>query len=109
MIVKDLLTDPLTVAIGVATAVGHALGIKFVVAISTAVWTQLGTLFSALSIASWTLAPSVPWLSTQLLQTVALAIGGLYVLKRLYRATDTITERVNRLGVKPRGIRLNSL
>jgi len=93
--IKQLLTDPLSVALGVGAAVGHALGIKWVVAVTGAVWTQVGTLFTAISISSYTLAPELGWLPEGPLQAVALTLGAMYVLKLILSSAGRIDDRLD--------------
>jgi hypothetical protein len=82
-------------ALSLGTALAHALGIKWVVAVTGAVWMQVGTLCTAFSIGSWTLAPEIPWLPAGPLQGVALVLGGLYALKTLNRSVSAIGDRLD--------------
>lgn len=91
---KDILTDPLTVALSVGAAIAHALGIGWIQAIVAVLWGQLSTLFTALSIAGMTLAPRVEWLPEGPLTAAALVAGGLYVAKLGDSIIDQIEARL---------------
>jgi len=90
----EILTHPLTVAASMATAIGQALGIKYVVAVTGVVWAQVSTVFTALSVSAFTLAPEIPWLPREPLMAASLIIGGLYVLKLGDRVLDRIEARL---------------
>ena len=95
MTAKEILKQPITIAVALAGAVGHALGIGPITAVVSVLWTNISTLFTALSIAGLTLAPQVAWLPAGPLTTAALIAGGAYVLKLLDRIVDRIESRLD--------------
>jgi hypothetical protein len=85
MELKKIITDPATVAVTVAGALSHLLGLGIADAIVHVVWANVPTLFTALSVSGFTLAPRVEWLPAEPLTAAAIAVGGLYVLRLLNR------------------------
>jgi hypothetical protein len=72
---------PIAKATGVSALVGVVLKLPLLVAILATVWTQVGTLFTALSVTAFSIAPKVPFIPTGLAQNTALVVGGLFVVK----------------------------
>jgi hypothetical protein len=56
---KQVLTHPVTVAVGLGSAIGHAIGVPVITAAVSVVWANITTLFTALSVAGFILAPRV--------------------------------------------------
>ena len=95
MALKDTLTDPLSVAIGLGTAIAHALGIPWVTAITATIWAKASTLFTVFSVGGFTLAAEVPALPEGPIQTAALALGVIYLAKLSGRVFESYQERVS--------------
>jgi len=95
MKIKETLTDPLSVAVGLGTAIAHAMGVPWVTAVTATIWAKASTLFTVFSISGFTLAAEVPALPEGPIQTVALALGVVYGVKLLGRVVDSYQERVN--------------
>lgn len=85
MQLKKLITDPKTVAVTIAGALSHLLGLGIADAVVHVVWANVPTLFTAFSVSGLTLAPRVEWLPEGPLTAAALALGALYVLRLLNR------------------------
>ena len=96
MSVREVLTDPLTVALSSAAALMHMLGVGWIEAVVAVVWTQLPTIFTVLSISGFTLAPELSWLPEEPLTAAALVVAGLYVVKLSDDVIDQIQERLDR-------------
>ncbi|MFD1634626.1 hypothetical protein ACOZ4L_02710 [Haloplanus ruber] len=92
--ISSFLTDPLTVAVSLAAALGHALGVTWIQAFVAVLWANVSTLFTALSITGWSLAPRVAWLPEGPLTAAALVAGGAYVLKLIDRVYDQMENRL---------------
>ena len=95
MTAKDILKEPITIAVATAGAIAHALGFGPVTAIVGVLWANVSTLFTALSISGLTLAPQIAWLPKGPLTTAALVAGGAYVLKLSDRIIDRIQTRLD--------------
>jgi hypothetical protein len=94
MNVKELLTKPVTVATSVGIAIAHALGVAWVDPFISVVLANISTIFTALSISGFTLAPEVAWLPQETLTTLALVAGGLYVLRLVDRVIDQLATQL---------------
>jgi predicted cobalt transporter CbtA len=91
----EILLHPATVAMSLVATIGHALQFDLVVAITGAVAANAGTLFTALSIPAFTLAPRIGWLPQGPLTAAAIVVGGVYVLTLLDRVVESIQMRLN--------------
>ncbi|OYR61157.1 hypothetical protein DJ71_24415 [Halorubrum sp. E3] len=93
------LTDILTQPVAVATAVGggllQLLGVTWLDPFASVLFANIGTLFSALSISSFTLATELAWLPEGLLTKLTLVVGGLYVLKLLDSLADQLKQKLD--------------
>jgi len=78
---KSVAAHPLAKATGVSALVGAIIKLPLVVALVGTLWAQLGTLFTALSVTAFSIAPRVPFIPTGLAQNTALVVGGLFVVK----------------------------
>jgi hypothetical protein len=90
----EILAHPLTVTSSAVAGLGHLLNVDVIVAITGAVAANAGTLFSAISIPAFTLAPRLAWLPEGPLTAAALVSGGIYALTLLDRAVGRITNRL---------------
>jgi len=95
MTLKELLTQPVTVATSAGLAIAHVLGIGWIDPVITVVLANIPTIFTALSISGFTLAPEVAWLPEETLTTLALVAGGIYVLTLVDRVIDQIQTRMD--------------
>lgn len=87
----NILTDPITVAVGAGAAVAHALGFGPVVAFVGVLWANISTVFTFFSLAGFTLAPAFAWLPSGPLSAAALAAGMAYLTKiglRIWNRTE---------------------
>lgn len=92
--ISSYLTDPVTVALSLGAALGHALGIGWIQAVVAVLWANVSTLFTALSITGWSLAPRVPWLPEGPLTAMALVAGAAYVTKLADKIIDQIQVKL---------------
>jgi Flp pilus assembly pilin Flp len=90
----EILKNPITIAVSIATAIGHMLGIGPITAVVSVLWANVSTLFTALSIAGLTLGPELAWIPEGPLTAAALIAGGAYVLKLLDRVFDQIQAKL---------------
>jgi predicted metal-binding membrane protein len=93
---KRALTHPVSVLTGALTGFGFLIDPNIVIGVITALWASAGTLFTATSVAAFSVVPNVPSLSPigPIATTAALVAGGLYVTKLLNRVYNRIQERV---------------
>lgn len=92
---KDIIKNP------VAWLTGGVGGVVLVdptvlTALLAALWSSAGTLFTAASVAAFTVVPEVDALSQyeQTAVAVAVAAGGIYLAKLGYRIFDNYTDRL---------------
>jgi hypothetical protein len=94
--VKDAIVEfvnhPVTVLVGVFS--GLATVWEPATALAVVLWSQIGTIFSALSISAATLAPELPQLPEGSLQMAAMIAGALYVAKLLDKTADAYFDRL---------------
>lgn len=91
---RDFVEHPATLATALTGVFGGLLHVPVLKALWLALWGSLGSLFPALSITAFTLGPELPWLPTGLLKTLALIVGGLFVLKLLVKAYDNFATKL---------------
>ena len=91
----DVLLHPITVAASLVATIGHALQFDVIVAVTGAVAANAGTLFTALSIPAFTIAPRLSWLPQGPLTAATIVVGGVYVLTLLDRVVERIEMRLN--------------
>jgi len=63
-------------------------------ALAGVVWSNLGTIFPAVSIAAADLAPRVDWLTQDALDSAVLVIGALYVAKLADKTIDNAQDKL---------------
>lgn len=85
----------LMVALGIVSKV---LSLGFVDAVAAATWSSIGSIFTGLSIASFTLGPKVEFLPEGTLTLLALAAGTVYLTKIGVNYFDAIDDRLDRRG-----------
>lgn len=95
MTLKDLLTQPVTIATSAGLAIAHVLGIAWIDPLVSVLLANIPTIFTVFSISGFTLAPEVAWLPEETLTTLALVAGGIYVLTLVDRVIDQIQERMD--------------
>lgn len=91
---RKILTDPVTVILATLGAIAHALGVGWVQAVVSVLWTNVSTLFTALSVSGFTLAPQVAWIPEGPVTTAALVAGAAYVLKLADKMIDKIQAKL---------------
>jgi uncharacterized metal-binding protein len=94
MNVKELLTKPVTVATSAGVGLAHGLGITWLDPLVSVLLANLSTLFTALSITGFTIAPEVAWLPEETLTTLALVVAGLYVATLLDSLLDKLQTKL---------------
>lgn len=95
---RDLLSNPLTwlsALAGGALQYMELLHLDILLDLGVVVWGQAGALFSAFSIAGFTLAPNLEWVPTGAVETAALLLGAVFVLKKLSGVMDGARDRFN--------------
>lgn len=85
----ELATHPAAVASSIASTIGALLVVPPDVLLLT-VWQSIGTLFGAASIAGFTLGGRIDWLPAEALQTLAIVLGVLLIVKRLASVYDRL-------------------
>lgn len=91
---RDWIRHPTTKALAVVGVFGGLLKLPLLAALWAALWANLGTLFPAISITAWTIAPEVPEIPTEPVQVVALGLGGLFVAKMLSKVARNAYDRI---------------
>lgn len=96
MTLRDLLDHPATWVASILGLVGLAVKPVIVKAIFAAVWAQAGTIFTALSVAGFTLVPQVAALEPlkPVITGFALIAGALYLVKLGDRIIDEFQKRI---------------
>ncbi len=95
MELTDILTQPAAVATALGGALLQLLGVAWIDPFIGVLFANIGTLFTALSIAGFTIAPEVGWLPEGTLTTLTLVAAGLYVLKLLDSFVDQLQQRLD--------------
>jgi hypothetical protein len=95
MSIKELLTQPVAVATATGGALLQLLGVTWIDPLASVLFANIGTLFTALSISGFTIAPELAWLPEDTLTTLTLVAAGLYVLKLLDRLADQLRQKLN--------------
>jgi hypothetical protein len=95
MELTDILTQPVAVATALGGALLQLLGVTWIDPFLSVLFANIGTVFSALSISSFTLASELPWLPEGVLTKLTLVAGGLYVLKLLDRFADQLGDQLD--------------
>lgn len=83
---RNAFRHPLSVAAGAVSLVAGVIQFPLLFDLGHWLVSSSGTLFTAFSIFGFTIAPNVDWLPTSLLEPVAIGLGFIYGLSRLYRA-----------------------
>ena len=91
----ELATKPVTLATATGGALLQALGVAWIDPVVSVIFGNIGTVFTALSISGFTIAPELAWLPEDTLTTLTLVVAGLYVLKLLDRLADQIKQRLD--------------
>jgi uncharacterized membrane protein YkgB len=79
---REALTHPVTAATTVVGVVGGWLGIPLLAGLWAAMWATAGKAFAFVSLLAFTAAPRVSFLPETPLVVLALALGGIVVVKR---------------------------
>jgi len=95
MKIRQLLTQPVAVATAAGGALLQLLGVTWLDPLISVVFANIGTVFSALSISSATLAGELAWLPEETLTTLTLVAAGVYVLKLLDRFADQLGDKLD--------------
>lgn len=95
MSMKDILTQPIAVATATGGALLQLLGVTWIDPFASVLLANIGTLFTALSISGFTIAPEVAWIPEDTLTTLTLIAAAVYVLKLLDSFADQLKERLN--------------
>lgn len=95
MELTDILTQPVAVATAVGGALLQLLGVTWIDPFVGVLFANIGTLFTALSISGFTIAPEVAWLPEDTLTTLTLVAAGVYVLKLLDRFADQLGDKLD--------------
>lgn len=95
MELKQLLTQPAAVATALGGALLQLLGVTWIDPFIGVLFANIGTLFTALSISGFTIAPEVAWLPEDTLTTLTLVAAGVYVLKLLDRFADQLGDKLD--------------
>ncbi|AGF91284.1 hypothetical protein DJ71_09250 [Halorubrum sp. E3] len=95
MDLTDILTQPVAVATAAGGALLQLLGVTWLDPFVSVVLANIGTLFTALSISGFTIAPEVAWLPEDTLTTLTLVAAGVYVLKLLDSFADQLKQRLD--------------
>lgn len=91
---SDVVRHPMTLATALVGSLGGLLHVDVFVAVWSALWMSLGTLFPAVSITAFTLGPEVDFLPVETLKIAAIVLGALYVLKLLSQAYANFEKRL---------------
>lgn len=96
MTVKEILEHPASLIAGLLGAVGIAVNPGVFVAFAMTIWTSAGTLFTGLSILSFTVAPNVEALTPYagMLQSAALIAAGVFLVKLAEQTHDNFEDRL---------------
>jgi len=90
---KDILTQPATVATSSGIAIANAIGLTWFDPLISVLLGNLNTVFTALSVTGFTIAPEISWLPQDTLTTLTLAVAGLYVLKLLHSLLTKVADK----------------
>jgi hypothetical protein len=96
--IKDIVAHPASKVAGVLSVLGFAIDPMVLHAAFTTVWGNVGTLFTASSIFSFTIAPNLPALPPVVEQGgigLTLGMGGLYLAKLLDRVYDAYDDKTD--------------
>jgi hypothetical protein len=95
MEIKELLTEPKAVATATGGALLQLLGVTWVDPVASVVIANIGTVFTALSISGFTIAPEVAWIPEGALTKLTLLAAAVYVLKLLDSLSDQLKQKIN--------------
>lgn len=90
----DFLKNPLTVAAALVAALQSVLHLGILEAFVLTVWQNPGTLFTALSVTSFTLGEHVDFIPQRYLIVATLLVGVVFVLKLTDSFWDNFKERL---------------
>lgn len=89
----DLVRHPATVAAAVTGVLGGVLEVKLFAAVFAVVWQSAGTIFTAASVAGFTLCSELDFVpACSQLQVVALLAGVVFVVKLADKVVDNFRE-----------------
>lgn len=91
---KETVLHPVTVGVTAVLGLFQVFQFEIVEVLLTVVWSQVGTLFGAATVAAFTLAPEVDVLPEGTLSAVALGLGFVFVGKKLYSVGVEVRRRV---------------
>ncbi|WP_049982039.1 hypothetical protein [Halorubrum sp. BV1] len=95
MELRDLLTQPTAVATATGGALLQLLGVTWLDPVASVVVANIGTVFTALSISGFTIAPEVAWLPEEMLTKLTLLAAAVYVVTLLDRLSDQLKQKLN--------------
>lgn len=91
---REFVTHPLA-TIGAAVSLVGGVSFGMIEPFVGTLWSQAGALFAVFSVSSGALADELEWLPKDLLGTLALAAGGLFVANRVYRVYHRYRKESN--------------
>ena len=91
---REVLRHPATLASSVVAVVVGALNLPVLGAFATVAWTKAASIFTALSVAGFSLAPRVAFLPEEPLTILAIGAGLLYVGKIGYGVYQNLDTRL---------------
>ncbi|WP_049934658.1 hypothetical protein [Haloplanus natans] len=91
---REAVSHPATVASTLVAVVGGALNLPVFGALATVAWAKAASIFTALSVAGFSLAPRVAFLPEGMLTALAIAAGLLYVAKIAYGVYQNLDTRL---------------
>ncbi|TKX78437.1 hypothetical protein EXE53_21180 [Halorubrum sp. SD626R] len=95
MELKHILTEPKTVATATGGALLQLLGVTWLDPVASVVVANIGTVFTALSISGFTIAPEVAWIPEGALTKLTLLAAAVYVVKLLDNLSDELKQKLN--------------
>lgn len=95
MEIRELLTEPRAVATATGGALLQLLGITWLDPVASVVVANIGTVFTALSISGFTIAPEVAWIPEGALTKLTLLAAAVYVVKLLDSLSDQLKQKLD--------------
>lgn len=95
MELKQILTEPKAVATATGGALLQLLGVTWLDPVASVVVANIGTVFTALSISGFTIAPEVAWIPEGALTKLTLLAAAVYVVKLLDSLSDQLKQKLN--------------
>ncbi|TKX82047.1 hypothetical protein [Halorubrum sp. SD626R] len=95
MELRELLTEPKAVATATGGALLQLLGVTWLDPVASVVVANIGTVFTALSISGFTIAPEVAWIPEGALTKLTLLAAAVYVVKLLDSLSDQLKQKLD--------------